>query len=158
MTREDYRRFWKRALRVLTRGRRAPAARSSKSRSDIGSWGEDQAVSWLRRHGFAILGRNVRPGRHGELDIVARMNDTIVFVEVKTRRDEYFGRPAAAVNPRQRQSLCRTAAAYLRRRGYPRQYYRFDIIEVLGQPGDPAPEIRHIEDAFRFPPRYRFPM
>jgi putative endonuclease len=98
----------------------------------------------------------VRPNRRDELDLVARRDDTLAFVEVKTRRGEGFGRPAAAVNRRKRHSLCRGAAAYLRRAGHPALFYRFDVIEVVGRPGA-TPVIRHIEDAFRFEARYRFP-
>ena len=81
----------------------------------------------------------------------------LVFIEVKTRRSEQFGRPAAAVDARKRHSLCRAAAAYLRKAGYPDGSYRFDVVEVVGEPDRSDPAVRHIEDAFRFDLRYRFP-
>ncbi|WP_181431228.1 YraN family protein [Curtobacterium sp. MCBD17_021] len=68
-------------------------------RKTTGNTGEDHAVEWLVRHGFAIIDRNWRCAR-GELDIVARDGDTIVFVEVKTRTGQTTGHPLEAVTPR----------------------------------------------------------
>lgn len=123
---------------------------------ETGIWGERVAANWLSGNGYAIIGRRVRPNRHDEIDIVARKGDFLVFVEVKTRASESFGRPASAVNAAKRRALCRAAAAYLRGAGYPDLYYRLDIVEVIGRIGDPHPVVRHLEDAFRFPLRYRF--
>ena len=131
----------------------APERRTS---GEIGDWGEAEACRLLRRKGYKVLGTKVRPNRRDELDIVAKHGKTIVFVEVKTRRSEHFGRPAMAVDKRKRQKLCRAAAAYLRRKGTPRYYYRFDVVEVIGQPGEQAPTVRHLENAFQFDIRYRF--
>lgn len=123
---------------------------------ETGLWGERVAALWLSNGGYAIVGRRVRPDRHDEIDIIARKGNVLAFVEVKTRASEVFGRPSTAVDAVKRRALCRAAAAYLRQAGYPDLYYRLDIIEVVGRAGDPAPVVRHIEDAFRFPPRYRF--
>jgi putative endonuclease len=98
----------------------------------------------------------VRPDRRDEIDIVARLPDTLVFVEVKTRRSEAFGSPAEAVNRAKRHALNRAAVRYLRRLGFPRLIYRFDVIEVIGHPGAPA-TIRQIENAFPFERRFLFP-
>ncbi len=126
--------------------------------ADAGRWGEEVAAKWLASEGYAIIGKRVRPNRRDELDIVVQRGENLVFVEVKTRRNEQYGRPAAAVNARKRHSLCRAAAAYLRRARYPKAYYRFDVVEVVGRPGQNEPVVRHIEDAFRFEQRYRFPV
>lgn len=127
------------------------------TKSEIGLWGEDLAAEHLKRSGYVILGRRVRPDLHDEIDIIAQKKDILVFVEVKTRVSEAFGRPAAAVGRAKRKALCRAAASYLRRVKYPLSVYRFDVIEVVGNPDKPkSPVIRHIEDAFRFPVRYRF--
>lgn len=128
----------------------------SPATAETGLWGEQVAALWLSNHGYAIVGRRVRPDRHDEIDIIARKGDVLVFVEVKTRASEAFGRPFFAVGMAKRRALCRAAAAYLRRLRYPNLYYRLDVVEVIGRPGDPAPTVRHIEDAFRFPLRYRF--
>lgn len=138
------------------------AAWLSRSRSpetaDAGRWGEEIAARWLAGHGYAIIGQRVRPNRRDELDLIVQRGACLVFVEVKTRRNENYGRPVAAVNARKRHSLCRAAAAYLRRARYPEGCYRFDVVEVVGRPGPDAPVVRHIKDAFRFDPRYRFPV
>lgn len=125
-----------------------------------GIWGEDIAAKLLKDKGYSVIGRQVRPdARNDEIDIIARKGKVLVFVEVKTRKDERFGRPATAVNQRKRQALCRGAASFLRHGNYPDFCYRFDIIEVVGSRLSPeTPIVRHIEDAFRFPLRYRFPV
>jgi putative endonuclease len=124
----------------------------------VGEWGEDVAAAFLKEAGYKILGCNVRPTRHDEIDIVVQSEDTLVFVEVKTRRREDFGRPVSAVKSDKRHALNRAAAAYLRKAGYPEMYYRFDVIEVVGQPEDIQPEITHIENAFPFERRFKFPL
>lgn len=132
--------------------------RSTAGDADAGRWGEEVAAKWLSREGYAIIGKRVRPNRRDELDLVVQRGEHLVFVEVKTRRNEQYGRPVAAVNARKRHSLCRAAAAYLRRARYPKAFYRFDVVEVIGRPGQAEPVVRHIEDAFHFEPRYRFPV
>lgn len=132
-----------------------PMAEETRN-SKVGQWGEDIAALWLSNAGYSIVGRRVRPTRHDEIDIIAKKGAFLVFVEVKTRKSEAFGRPAAAVNAAKKKALCRAASAYLRRAGYPSLYYRWDIVEVVGSPEIPDPQVNHIENAFRFPPRYRF--
>ena len=80
-----------------------------------GLWGEEQAAKFLEGRGYRILGRRVRVGRRDEIDLVARAGETLVFVEVKTRRGEDFGRPAEAVDRDKRRALSRAAIRYLRR-------------------------------------------
>ncbi|MBR4172284.1 MAG: YraN family protein [Kiritimatiellae bacterium] len=118
-----------------------------------GQWGETLAADFLKKKGFRILGRNVRPNRHNdELDIVAKNKDYLVFVEVKTRSYEWQGiAPAAAVNQKKRHALNRAAAAYLKQLRYPKLIYRFDIIEVVGnRHSAEPPKLNHIEFAFPF--------
>jgi putative endonuclease len=124
----------------------------------VGEWGEERAAAFLKARGFTVLGRNVRPDRRDEIDIVARTGETLVFVEVKTRRREDFARPMTAVDGRKRHALNRAAAAWLRRAGYPGLFYRFDVVEVLGQPEEGEPLVRHTEDAFPFERRFVFPV
>jgi len=81
-----------------------------------------------------------------------------VFVEVKARRREDFGRPLRAVDNDKRHALNRAAAAYLRKAKYPSLFYRFDVVEVLGQPDEGEPVIRHLDDAFPFEQRFKFPV
>jgi putative endonuclease len=118
-----------------------------------GRWGEDAAAAFLERNGYRILGRRVRPDRRDEIDLVARRGETLVFAEVKMRTSEERMRPVAAVNAAKRHALNRAAVAYLRQLGFPRMYYRFDTIEVVGAEGS-TPVIRHVENAFPFERRY----
>ena len=136
--------------------RHAPDTRPRASR--VGAWGEDAAARYLTERGYTVLGRNVRPDRHGdELDLVVRKGDVLVFVEVKTRGRDDFARPLAAVDRRKRHALNRAAAGYLRRARYPELYYRFDVLEVVGRPEDGSPRIRQVENAFPFERRFVFP-
>lgn len=112
------------------------------------------AEACLARKGYRILGRRVRPDRRDEIDLVARDEQSLVFVEVKTRRSEAFGRPFESIDSAKRAALNRAAVRYLQQIGFPRMYYRFDTVEVVGSPGDPEPVVRHIENAFPFDRRY----
>jgi putative endonuclease len=124
---------------------------------ETGLWGEVQAERYLRRRGFRILERRLRIGRRDELDLVCRKGKTLVFVEVKTRRRETFGRPLTAVDVRKRRALSRAAVRYLGAARYPDVDFRFDIVEVIGVPPDPRPVVRHIPNAFTLDPRYTPP-
>lgn len=133
----------------------APGTRATGP--SAGAWGEAQAERVLRKKGYTILGRRVRIGRRDELDLVARQDDVLVFVEVKTRASEDFGRPGAAVNRAKRHHLSRAAVRYLKRLHLAPRAFRFDLVEVIGAPGSPAPEVRHIENAFPLDSCYRVP-
>jgi putative endonuclease len=122
-----------------------------------GEWGEGVAADALKQAGFRILASRIRFGPREELDIVCRDGETLVFVEVKTRRSESFGRPLAAVNRAKRGTLSQAAVHYLRRLGFPRVFVRFDVVEVVGKPGDDMPRVRHLRNAFTLDPRYRLP-
>ncbi len=132
---------------ALVNGRQLPA----------GAWGEAQAERALRQKGYAILGRRVRVGRRDEIDLVARDGAVLVFVEVKTRATEDFGRPCAAVNRAKRHYLSRAAVRYLRHLRSRPHAIRFDVVEVVGAVDAPVPLIRHIENAFPLDRCYRVP-
>ena len=133
---------------------RQPAA---NTRHTAGVWGEAQAERLLKRKGYRILGRRVRVGDRDELDLVARDGNELVFVEVKTRKNETFGRPSAAVNQAKRHYLSRAAVRYLKALKKPPVCFRFDIIEVIGTEGTPTPRIEHIKNAFSLDRCYRVP-
>ncbi len=77
----------------------------------IGRLGEDIAVKYLQRSGYTILARNFK-ARYGELDIIALHNNTLIFVEVKTRIGNAFGTPEEAVTPRKLAEVVQTAQFY----------------------------------------------
>lgn len=111
-----------------------------------GRLGEQAARAHLQASGLAFLTANFR-SRRGEIDLVFRDADCLVFVEVKTRSSETWTRPAAAVNARKKRALSRTALDYLRRLDDPRVKIRFDVVEVL-LTEDQVRDIRHLPGAF----------
>lgn len=119
-----------------------------------GRWGEKVAVKMLRSKHWKIIGERVRVGKHDELDIIADDKTALVFVEVKTRKNENYGRPFSAVNKEKRKRLSRAAVTYLKKKKLKPDYIRFDVIEVIGEPGT-KPEIRHIENAFPLDSAYK---
>ena len=111
-----------------------------------GRLGERAAKRHLQRAGLKFLTANYSSSR-GEIDLIFRDHDCLVFVEVKTRSSETWTRPAAAVNSRKRRLLSVTALEYLRRLGFPEVKVRFDIVEVLLANGN-VREIRHLPNTF----------
>lgn len=93
-----------------------------------------------------ILYRNYRPKGGGEVDIVCRDEKTLVFVEVKTRSSDEFGRPADAVNAEKRELIARGARSWLRLLDKPETIARFDVVEVIA--GGDRNEITHHKAAF----------
>ena len=148
--------MWQIVKRLLC-GRGHAAALANGKQLPAGAWGEAQAESALRQKGYTILGRRVRVGRRDEIDLVARDGAVLVFVEVKTRTSEDFGRPCAAVNRAKRHYLSRAAVRYLRHLRSRPQAFRFDVVEVVGVGHQPAPLIRHNENAFPLDRCYRVP-
>ena len=130
---------------------------TTEEHPSTGSWGEAQAERALRQKGYAILGRRVHVGRRDELDLIARDGTVLVFVEVKTRKTEAFGRPGAAVNHTKRHYLSRAAVRYIKHLHQRPNTFRFDVVEVIGTLDTPAPLIRHIENAFPLDRCYRVP-
>ena len=97
--------------------------------------GERIAAVHLEAAGYKVLYRNFRGAHGGELDIVCRHRDTLVFVEVKTRTTLIFGRPAEAVTESKQRLILRGANEWLRRLGSDEVPVRYDIVEVLLEAG-----------------------
>ena len=138
---------------VLRRSTSRPSASDRNAHLALGTWGEDQAARYLKRLGWKILRRNFRAPGGGEVDLVCRDGDTLVFAEVKTRRSEEMGRPLDAVDRKKQQLIRRGAIHWLRLLNMPDLTFRFDVIEVLAT--DPI-EIRVIESAFTRPDPLRY--
>jgi len=119
-----------------------------------GRLGERAARKHLRAAGLKFLTANFR-SRRGEIDLVFRDDDCLVFVEVKTRSSEDWTRPAAAVNARKRRLLSLTALDYLKRLRHPPVKIRFDIVEVLLEDGAVC-EVRHLPNTFPLSPPLRY--
>jgi putative endonuclease len=103
------------------------------ARQALGADGEETACRALSDRGYRILTRRYRT-RFGEIDVVARQGDCIVFVEVKTRRDGSFGDPAAAVTAEKQRRLAVMAADYLARHRLERAPARFDVVGITLAP------------------------
>jgi putative endonuclease len=112
----------------------------------LGARGERAAASFLRKAGMRIIVRNYR-GAGGEIDLVARDGETLVFVEVKTRNR---GAPAEAVDLEKQRRITRAAVHFLKKHGLlePGVASRFDVVSVVWPRGARRPTIEHISDAF----------
>jgi len=121
----------------------------------LGERGERQAARYLRRRGFRIVETRSR-SRYGEIDIIAVEGKTVVFIEVKTRRSEKNGRPAAAIDLIRRRRLSRAALAFLKVHGLLDYPSRFDVVEVIWPADQRRPTIRHHRNAFEAEGRGQF--
>ena len=110
--------------------------------------GESIAERWLASQGWSVVDRRFRSG-HRDIDLVIQREETVAFVEVKTRRRVDFGDPAVAVDWRKQRELRRSAAVWVDRFGRPGLTYRFDVVAVVVRDGRAA--IRHVEGAFQLP-------
>ena len=131
-------------------------SRFSPSRPEhlrLGTRGEKLACRFLRKNGYKVLHRNSRGRTGGEIDIVCRDRDTLVFVEVKTRTREDFGRPFDAVDRDKQKRIARGGLAWLRLLGDPDVLFRFDVVEVI-LPKDAEPRIELLRNAFGLPDPY----
>jgi putative endonuclease len=115
-------------------------------RQALGAYGERVAAQHLSRLGLVILDRNWRCP-DGEVDLILRDGDDIVFCEVKTRTSARFGSPAEAVTGRKVRKLRRLAGQWLAEAGIHSPSLRFDVVEVRPQPRG-ATQVTHIRSAF----------
>lgn len=92
--------------------------------------GEEQAVAFLQRKGYRILAKNFR-NRFGEIDIIAQDGDEIVFIEVKTRKNDNFGTPAEAVNEQKLRKITMVAADFMREQGLENIQPRFEVVSIV---------------------------
>jgi putative endonuclease len=114
-------------------------------KKELGKKGEELALGFLKRSGYRIIEKNYIC-RIGEMDIIAKEKDTLVFIEVKTRTSRMFGPPQLAVNPSKQRQLSKVALNYLKEKQLEDVKARFDVMAiVLEQKGE---EIELIKDAF----------
>lgn len=112
-------------------------------RTLFGWRGENAALAYLENKGWKLLQRHFRT-RQGEIDLVMQEGDTLVFVEVKTRRSRAFGAPEEAVDERKLERMQVAAEIYLARHPEERRSVRFDMVIVFQRDG--AWRIRHIRN------------
>jgi len=125
---------------------RCPDFRTPAEDAALGRRGEDLAHRYLRSAGFTIVARNYRPNAgDAEVDIVARDNGTLVFVEVKSRASAEFGSPERAIDTDKQKRIVRAARTYVTRAGLDWSQVRFDTVSIVFTS---PPSIVHQQDAF----------
>ncbi|MDT3695936.1 MAG: YraN family protein [Ignavibacterium sp.] len=119
---------------------------TKKSKKDFGKEGEEIAAKYLLEKGFEILKRNYQFS-HGEIDIIAMDGETLVFIEVKTRKTLEYGEPEYAITKKKIQQIKKVAELYLFDNEIEEADCRFDVIAIiLGSENNP--QITHYENAF----------
>ena len=101
---------------------------------DFGNTGENLATEYLEKQGYTILERNFYC-KQGEIDIIAKDNNEIVFIEVKSRSNKLFGIPSEAVTKQKIKHLFRNARYFLYKNKMINEYIRFDVVEILIKSG-----------------------
>lgn len=111
---------------------------------EIGQLGETIAERYLQHKGYRIVEKNCRT-KYAEIDLIARNRGVLIFVEVRTRKDEQFGSPEESINRDKMRKLIRSASAYVARKRYNKEY-RIDAVCIVlnGQGG--ASRINHYEN------------
>jgi putative endonuclease len=108
-----------------------------------GRKGEEAAAKYIASQNCEVLEKNYFT-KYGEIDIIFKDEDTLVFAEVKYRSDESYGKPAEAVTVAKIRKITKTALSYLYQKGMTDAKCRFDVIEVTGR----GMQIRQIKNAF----------
>jgi putative endonuclease len=111
----------------------------------LGQWGEKIAAQYLEAQQYQIIARNWRYSR-AEIDIIATYQMQLIFIEVKLRKNNDFGKPETFVNRRKQVLLAEAAAVYCEENGHEGEI-RFDVISITGHPTT-SYQLRHLEDAF----------
>ena len=119
------------------------------SNRSIGAAFEQMAADYLVSQGAEIIQKNYS-ANGGEIDIIAKLNDRLLFVEVKRRATNRYGTGAAAVDRNKQNKICKAALHYLKKHSLMDSRMRFDVIEINGE------GIRHIPSAFTFQPTGRY--
>lgn len=109
----------------------------------VGKWGEEIATEYLAKRGYEIIARNARTP-YGEIDLIAKQDEVIIFVEVKTRTSDKMGLPEESITPRKREHMISAAEHYAAEHEIDR--WQIDVIAIEGKPGS-APKITYFENA-----------
>lgn len=116
-----------------------------KNKREIGRWGEQKAKSFLKDKGYNIISENFRV-KQGEIDLIVKKKNMLVFVEVKTRKTKFFGPPQAAVNFAKKNKIRTIAKIFLMRNNYKNYKKRFDVISIIY--GNEKINIEHYKNTF----------
>lgn len=116
---------------------------------EVARIGERLAAQYLEERGYQILEHNYRL-RTGEIDLIAKEGERIVFVEVKTRRTLKFGVPQAAVTLTKQKQISKLALSYLQTHDMLNVPCRFDVVAIILSSKSTPPKLEHIQNAFEF--------
>jgi len=116
------------------------------SKSNLGKEGEAIAIKFLQKRGYKIIKKNYR-NRLGEIDIVAKDNQTICFIEVKLRKSMEMGMPLEAINKAKQKKISQVALLYVQENNLEDEDARFDAVSILGQ-DEGSYEMELITNAF----------
>jgi putative endonuclease len=122
------------------------ALTNNNEKQELGDWGENYAAKYLEGKGYQILARNVRTP-YGEIDIIAKEKDQIIFVEVKTRTSRKFGYPEEAITENKITHLIESAEFYLQEHPEFNIDWRIDVIAIQVDPQRSSPTLAHFENA-----------
>jgi len=114
-----------------------------KHNQRVGKWGEEIASEYLLQKGYEVIGHNVRTP-YGEIDIIARQGDILIFVEVKTRTSNKMGLPEESITARKREHMIASAGHYAMENEI--DNWQIDVISIEGKPGT-TPRITYFENA-----------
>lgn len=113
----------------------------------IGDFGEKIAKEYCKKQGYKIIKQNFT-NRMGEIDLIVKEKDQIIFVEVKTRTNQNFGYPEESIDSQKQNKIIRTAQNYLFEEKISSENYRFDVISIEINQLTKKAIIKHIKDAF----------
>lgn len=120
--------------------------KSSGYRKDLGNWGESFACQWLQERGYTLVKQN-HHGPHGEIDLIMRLDDMLVAVEVKTRRSKAFGYGEDSITKTKLKAIFTTMTAFVMDNPELPDAWRLDVIAVEPNKGKPT-EVHHFENVF----------
>jgi putative endonuclease len=119
--------------------------RNVDRRQRVGRWGEEIAACFLSKKGFEIISRNVRTS-YGEIDLIVKDGEEIIFVEVKTRTTDSFGTPEESVTRRKLEHLVNSIQAFLQEHTEFSGAWRIDVLAIQGTPGIGASRIEWFQN------------
>lgn len=115
---------------------------------DIGNYGEELALTYLKDRGYRIISRNFR-NKYGEIDLICKLKDLLIFIEVKSRFSSLYGSPLEAVTYFKQKQILKLCKLYIMKNNLYNLNCRFDVIEIYFNINNDLYSINHIIDAFR---------
>lgn len=115
---------------------------------DIGNYGEELALTYLLDKGYRIISRNFR-NKYGEIDLICKSKDLLIFIEVKSRFSSLYGSPLEAVTYFKQKQILKLCKLYIMKNNLYNLNCRFDVIEIYFNINNDLYSINHIIDAFR---------